>query len=114
LPAFDEPGADGVVEDVGDRRLEVIVVLDDPRGEALTEQRPPSLVAGVVLPGVVAVQPVERRREHLVRPLDGGVVVRAHQAVGVQRQARAPYRPSKVELEEEVVPVVTEEERLLD
>jgi hypothetical protein len=36
--ALDEARADRVVEDVLDRRLEVILVAHDPGGEALAEQ----------------------------------------------------------------------------
>jgi hypothetical protein len=57
--AVDEARADGVVEDVFDRRLEVILVVDDPGAEALAEQGAAALVPRVVLPRVVAVQPVE-------------------------------------------------------
>jgi hypothetical protein len=114
LPALDEAGADGVVEDVVDRSLEMILVADDPGREALAEQGSSALVAGVVLAREVAVQPVERCREHLVRPLDGHVIVRPHQAVGVEDEARAPNRPSEVEHEQEVVAVVVEQHRLLD
>jgi hypothetical protein len=60
LGALDEAGADGVVEDVLDRRLEMILVVDDPGGEALAEQGAPAFVARIVLARVMAVQPVER------------------------------------------------------
>jgi hypothetical protein len=111
--AFDESRSHRVVEDVVDRPLEVILVVDDPRREALAEERALAFVPCVVLARVVAVQPVERRGEHLVRPLDRHVVVRVHQAVGVEREAGASDRASEVEREEAVVAVVAEELRLL-
>jgi hypothetical protein len=114
LGALDKGGADWVVEDVVDCRLEMILVVDDPGGEALAEQGTSAFVACVVLAGEVAVQPVERRGEHLVRALDGRVVVRPHQAVGMEGQAGAPDRPSEVEQEEEIVAVVVKQHRLLD
>jgi hypothetical protein len=114
LGALDEARADGVVEDVLNRGLEVILVVDDPGGEALAEEGAAALVPGVVLACVVAVQPVERRGQHLVRALDQHVVVRPNQAVGMEREAGAPDRPAQVEHEQEVVAVVVEQHRLLD
>src|SRR4051794_18714694 len=49
----DEPGADGVVEDVADRPLEMALVADDPRPVAVAEE--------VAVPGVAAVE-LERVR----------------------------------------------------
>ena len=110
----DESRSDGVPEHVVDRVSQVVLVVDDPGGEPLAEEGASPVVARVVLARVVAVQPVERAGEHLVRPFDDGVVVRPHQAIGVEGEARAPDRPAEVEHEEEVVAVVAEEHRLLD
>jgi hypothetical protein len=58
--AFRSARADRVVEDVFDRRLEMLLVFDHPGGEALAEEGTSASVAGVVLARVVAVQPVKR------------------------------------------------------
>jgi hypothetical protein len=90
--AFDESRADGVVEHVGDRVVVVLLVVDHPGGEARTKERALAPEAGVVLAGVVALEPLDGRRESLDRPVDDGVVVGRHQAVGVEaeRQRRRP------------------------
>jgi hypothetical protein len=114
LGSIDEASAHRVVEDVGDRRLEVILVLDHPGGEALPQQRASPFVTRVVLTRVVAVEPVERAGEHRGRSLDDDVVVRSHDAIGVEREARPSDCPSEVEHEEDPIAVVTEEHRLWD
>jgi hypothetical protein len=89
LAAVDQARADGVVEDVLDRVLVVVLVVDDPRGEALAEECALALEAGVVLSGVVALVPLDRGREVFDPPVDDRVVVRAHQAVGVKSEVPA-------------------------
>jgi hypothetical protein len=86
----DESRADGVVEHVGDRVVVVLLVVDHPGGEARTEERSLAPEAGVVLAGVVALEPLDGRREPLDRPVDDGVVVGRHQAVGVEAEHPAP------------------------
>jgi hypothetical protein len=88
--AFDESRADGVVEHVGDRVVVVLLVVDHPGGEARTEERSLAPEAGVVLAGVMALEPLDGRRESLDRPVDDGVVVGRHQAVGVEAERPAP------------------------
>jgi hypothetical protein len=114
LAALDEPGADRVVEHVVDRSREVFFVADHPRPEAFGEERAEASVAGVVLAGVVAVQPLHRLRELFRLGLDDDVVVGRHQAPGLQAEAEAPDRPPEVEQEEDPVRVVAEERRVGD
>ena len=47
LAPIDQAGADGVVEDVLERVLVVLLVVDDPGGEPLAEERPPVPPGGV-------------------------------------------------------------------
>jgi hypothetical protein len=58
LRAPDEAGADGIVEDVFEGGGVVVFVVDDPRGEALREEGALAAEAGVVFPGVVALEPL--------------------------------------------------------
>jgi hypothetical protein len=88
--AFDESRADGVVEHVRDRVVVVLLVVDHPGGEARTEERSLAPKAGVVLAGVMALEPLDGRRESLDRPVDDGVVVGRHQAVRVEAEGPAP------------------------
>jgi hypothetical protein len=88
--ALDESRADGVVEHVGDRVVVVLLVVDHPGGEARTKERALAPEAGVVLAGVMALEPLDGRRESLDRPVDDGVVVGRHQAVGVEAEHPAP------------------------
>jgi hypothetical protein len=61
----------------------VLVVLDDPGGEAVLEQVPDALVALVEPLGVDAVDPVERPGNCLHRALEDRVEVVRHEAVGM-------------------------------
>jgi hypothetical protein len=94
--SVDESRADGVVENVGDRVFVVLLVVDHPRGEARTEERSLATEAGVVLARVVTLEPLDGRRESLHRAVDDGVVVRRHQAVGVETE-----RPTSEALRQE-------------
>ena len=109
----DEAGTDRVGEDVSEGRVVVVLVVDHPGGEAFGEERAPAAVACVVLAGVVALQPLDRRRQALDRTLDDCVVVSSHQAIGVEVERPAPR--SSFQQPEEGVPilVVAEEHRLL-
>ena len=84
--ALDESRADGVVENVGDRVLVVLLVMDHPRGEARTKECSFPTEAGVVLARVVTLEPLDGRRESLHGAVDDGVVVGRHQAVGVDAE----------------------------
>jgi hypothetical protein len=106
LPALDEARAYRVVEDVVKRVPVMLFVADDPGGEPLTEERSLATEPGVVLPGVVALDPLHGRREVFDPGVDECVVVRPHQAEGVE-----PESPTLRALHEEhdecpiVVPV---------
>jgi len=50
---------DGVRKDVGEGGLKVGFVADDPGRESFREECAAAAVPGVVLPGVVALQPLE-------------------------------------------------------
>ena len=84
LRALDEACAYGVVEDVVKRVPVVLFVMDDPGGEPLAEERSLATEPGVVLPGVVALDPLDGRREVFDPGVDECVVVRPHQAESVE------------------------------
>jgi hypothetical protein len=65
----------------------MVLVADDPGGEALCEQVTAACVARVVLSRVDAVEPAKSVREVAGRAFDDQVVVRAHQAVRADAQA---------------------------
>jgi hypothetical protein len=79
----DQARPDRVLEDVLDRLGEVVVVLDDPRGEALAEEVAPALVAAVEGLCVDAVEAAHAVGEAPELGLDDQVVVVRHQAEGV-------------------------------
>ena len=114
LRVADESGAHRVHDDVLERVLVVLLVVDDPRGEPLAEERALAAEAGVVLSRVVALEPLNRRREVLDPGLDEGVVVRAHQAVGVEPDAPAPDALLEQRNERPVVVPVAEQQGLMD
>jgi hypothetical protein len=62
LRTFDEAGLHRVGEHIRDRVVEVALVVDHPGTEALAEERALSLVARVVLPRVVALEPLNGSR----------------------------------------------------
>ena len=78
LPALHEACAHGVVEDVVKRVLVMLFVVDDPGGEPLAEERSLATEPGVVLPGVVALDPLHGRRQVFDPGVDECVVVRPH------------------------------------
>jgi hypothetical protein len=106
LAAVDKARPNRVVEDVRERVLVVLFVVDDPGGEPLAEERSLTTEPGVVLPGVVALDPLHGRRQIFDPGVDECVVVRPHQAEGVE-----PESPTLRALREErderpiVVPV---------
>jgi hypothetical protein len=83
LGAVDEAGPNGIGQDVRDRVREVLLRVDHPGAEALTEECPLAFVASVVLARVVALEPLNGSRELLGRAFQDRVVVRVHEAVGV-------------------------------
>jgi hypothetical protein len=104
-----EAGLDGVLEDVVDRCREVLVRLDHRGGEAVAEEVATAAVAFVELLSVTAVQAVEAGRELAPRCLDDHVVVRAHEAEGVDPPPKPLDDPR--EQAEKVPPVVVAREQ---
>jgi hypothetical protein len=90
LSALDEACAHRVVEDVVKRVSVVLFVVDDPGGEPLAEERSLATEPGVVLPGVVALDPLHGRREVFDPGVDERVVVRPHQAERVDPESPTP------------------------
>jgi hypothetical protein len=80
--AGDEARCDRVREDVLDRVSEVLVVLDDGRGETVAEQVPLAAVPTVELLCVDAVHALHARRERRERALHDEMEVSVHQAPG--------------------------------
>jgi hypothetical protein len=111
LPALHQAGPHRIVEHVFDRRGELPLVPDDARPEALGEKRPEAPMARVVLACVVAVEPLQRARDLLRWPFDHEVVVRRHQAPGLEPEPEAPHGGSEVDQEQAPVDVVAEERR---
>jgi hypothetical protein len=114
FPALDETRLDRVVEDVLHRVLEVTLVVDDPRREALAEQSSPALEARVVLSRVVALVPLSGFRQVLDTAGEDGVVMRAHQAVAMELEVVAARGLLQEGQEHVPILVVDEEHRLVD
>jgi len=89
LGGFDEPCGNRVLADVFERGADVLVAVDDPRGEASSPQMAVAAVAEVEPLRVAAVQVLHAARELLLRRLDEQVVVGAHQAHRVHAPAVA-------------------------
>jgi len=106
----DEARADRVVTHVFERRRVVVFVVDDPGREALREERALASEPRVVLARIVALEPLDGRREPLNRAVDHGVVVRRHQAVGVEAE-RPPLHGGLQERDESAAVLVVTEER---
>jgi hypothetical protein len=109
----DEACPDGVVQDVLDRGLEVLLVVDHPGGEALAEECAATSVAGVVLSRVVALVPLGGPREVFRTALEDRVVVRPHQAVDVVAEVEADERSAEQRQEQQPVEGVQEERSLV-
>jgi len=71
-------------------------------------------VASVVLTRVVALEPLECRRETLDRTVDDGVIVGSHQTVGVKPQIPPPNRALQKDQEVMAVLIVPKERRLVN
>jgi len=91
-----EAGTDCVLEDVLDRPGQVLVVLDEPRREAVAEEVAPAPVAAVERLRVGSVEALQAVREPPELGLDHEVVVVRHQAEGVD----APIVPTGVAREQ--------------
>ena len=114
FPPRDEAGLDRVVEDVVHRVLEVALVVDDPRCEALAEQGSLALEAGVVLSRVVALVPLGGFRQVLDAAGEDGVVVRAEQAVAMEPEVETAGGLLQERQEHVSILVVDEEHRFVD
>ncbi len=110
----DQSGSNGVVDDVLERILVVLFVVDHPRGEPLAEERALPAEAGVVLSRVVALEPLDCRGEGFDRGVDERVVMRPHQAVGVEPDAPALDALLEQRDERPVVVRVAEQPGLVD
>ncbi len=109
----DESGPDGIVHDVLERVVEVLLILDDPGREALGEERAPASMARVVLPRVVALEPLDSARKVLRSALEDRVVVGSHQTAGVKAKAETDDRTAEEREEQQPVECVSEEPRLV-
>jgi hypothetical protein len=111
---LDQAGADGVVDDVLEGGLVVLLVPDDPGGEALGEERAAPSVADVVLSRVVALVPLRGAGEVFHAAFEDRVVVRPHQAVDVPAQMEAGDGAAEERQEQLAVEYVAEERRFVD
>jgi hypothetical protein len=109
-----EAGADGVVEDVLDRALEMLLGLDHPAREAVPEEVAPALVPPVEPLRVDAVEPLHPERQVLPRRLEDEVIVVVEQAERVHPPAEAPHDLVQQREELPAVVVVEEDRALLD
>jgi hypothetical protein len=86
-----KPGASGVLQHVTTRGEEVLLTVDDERGEAVLEEVTTAMVALVEQLRVAAVERMHSARKTVSACFDNEVVVRRHQA---PREA-APIEPLK-------------------
>jgi hypothetical protein len=114
LGSSDEAGGYRVREHILDRVVEVALVVDHPRGEALGKERATAAAARVGLARVMTIEPVERARERLCGPGDDRVVMRSQRAVGMKCQPCAAHRSSQMADEEVTLGSVQEQLRLGD
>jgi hypothetical protein len=110
LGVGDQPGGDRVLEDVLQRGLQLLVVFDRFRREALAEHVVTATVEGVESAGVVAVEVAHPGGEVCLPRLDDEVIVVAHQAARVQPPAVAPDDAAELVQEDAAVVVVQEAE----
>jgi hypothetical protein len=109
----DEPVVKGIVDDVLDRRLVLIVRLDHLRPVAAAEDVILPLVAFVEGPGVAAVQVTHPVGEVRQRCLDEQVVVVTHQAAHVSAPAVAPFDSAQDVEEDDPVSIVQHDRRVV-
>jgi hypothetical protein len=109
-----EPGADGVVPDVLDGRLQVALVLDRPGLEAALEEVADSAVARVEGGRVGAVEALHSARQLRLAALDDEVEVVPHQAVRVHRPAERARETGEGHEEEAPIRVVHEDKAAVD
>ena len=111
--AFDEAGPNGIRQDVRDGVRQVLLGVDHPRAEALAEERALAVVASVVLPRVVALEPLNGSRELFGGAFQNRVVVRVHEAVRVQPQPETRHGGQEEQQEQPSIPVRAEEHGLV-
>lgn len=104
-----EAGPDGIVHDVLERVVEVLLILDDPGRETLGKERAPASMASVVLPRVVALEPLDSAREVLRSALEDRVVVGSHQTADVKSKSETDDRTAEEREEQQPVECVSEE-----
>ena len=103
----------GIVDDVLDRRLVLIVRLDHLRPVAAAEDVILPSVAFVEGPRVAAVQVPHPVRKVRQRGLDEQVVVVTHQAAHVSAPAVAPLDPAQDVEEDDPVAIVQHDRRVV-
>jgi hypothetical protein len=103
----------GVVDDVFDRGLVLLVGLDHLRPVAAAEDVILPLVALVEGPGVATVQVPHSLVEVRLRGLDEQVVVVSHQAAHVGAPAVAPFDPAQDVEEDDPVAIVHHDRRVV-
>src|SRR6266542_3207223 len=108
-----EAGRDGVLQDVLQRGLEMLLRLAQSRGKALAEDVVAASVDRVEGAGVLAVEIAHAGREIRLWRLDDEVVVVAHQAASVEAPAVPERHEAKLEEEGAAVVIVQEAELLV-
>jgi hypothetical protein len=103
----------GIVDDVFDRGLVLLVRLDHLRPVAAAEEVILALVALVEGPGVATVQVPHSLVEVRERGLDEQVVVVPHQAAHVGAPAVAPFDPAQDVEEDDPVSIVHDDRRVV-
>jgi len=103
----------GIVDDVFDRGLVLLVRLDHLRPVAATEEVILPLVAFVECASVAAVQVPHPVGEVRQRGLDEEVVVVPHQAAHVRAPAIAPFDPAQDVEEDDPVSIVHDDRRVV-
>jgi hypothetical protein len=109
----DEPVVEGVVDDVVDGRLVLILRLDHFRPVPVAEDVVLPLVAFVEGAGIGAVQIPHPLGEVRQGSLDQEVVVVAHQAAHVREPAVAPFDPAQDVEEDDPVSIVEHDRRVV-
>jgi hypothetical protein len=109
----DKPVVKGIVDDVLERGLVLLVRLDHLRPVAATEEVILPSVALVEGPGVATVQVPHSLVEVRQRGLDQQVVVVTHQAPHVNAPAVAPFDPAQDVEEDDPVSIVHHDRRVV-
>ena len=105
-----DSGRDRILEDVLQRRFELLVTLDRLRGETLAENVVAAPVDGVEGTRVLAVEVAHPVGEVRLGRLDDEVVMRAEQAARVEAPAVAAHDAAQLVQEDAAIVVVQEAE----